>query len=64
MAEAQQEEVAVAHPFIPSKDKSKIPRQLGHVATYYKKKGEPAKAAEFSRGAVGRRLQARNQKGK
>lgn len=48
------------HPFIPSKDKSKIPRQRGHVATYYKKKGEPAKAAQFSRGAVERRLKSRN----
>ena len=49
------------HPFIPSKDKSKIPRQLGHVATYYKKKGDPSKAAQFSRGAVERRLKSRAQ---
>lgn len=54
------------HPFIPSKDKSKIPRQRGHVASYYKKKGDPEKAAQFSKGAVERRLKKRSsvQKGK
>lgn len=48
------------HPFIPSKDKSKVPRQRGHVASYFKKKGQPEKAAIFSRGAIERKLKKKN----
>lgn len=44
------------HPFSPSGDPKKRKRQLGHVSSYYSAKGDKAKAAQFSQGAVGRRL--------
>lgn len=50
------------HPFSPSGDPKKRKRQLGHVASYYSAKGQPEKAAQFSKGAIGRKLKKKGKK--
>lgn len=50
------------HPFSPSGDPKKRKRQLGHVASYYSSKGDTAKAAQFSRGAIDRKLKKKKKK--